>query len=117
MSSGAVIRAELKGSNRCEALGITAHGSTPVLALCRALIEAGHDPRRPLHVYRAQLLTLAVRSIADGARLATHGVGFERTPGCTGGAPAPQDAPPALGWSGGEDAREGARERQPECRS
>jgi hypothetical protein len=47
------IRATLIGSNCCEALGITARGRTPVLDLCRALLKAGHDPRRPLHAYRA----------------------------------------------------------------
>jgi hypothetical protein len=68
-TSGAAIAAELKGSNRCTAIGITARGHAPVLALCRRLIEAGIDPDRPLHVYRGDCLALTVRSIAEGARL------------------------------------------------
>jgi hypothetical protein len=63
------IRATLIGSNCCEALGITARGRTPVLDLCRALLKAGHDPRRPLHAYRGDELALRVRSIGEGAKL------------------------------------------------
>jgi hypothetical protein len=63
------IRATLVGSKRCEALGLTGHGYAPVLTLCRALVAAGHDPRRPLHAYREDVLTLKVRSIGEGAKL------------------------------------------------
>jgi hypothetical protein len=63
------IHATLIGSNCCEALGITARGYAPVLDLCRALVAAGHDPRRPLHAYRGDVLALKVRSIGEGARL------------------------------------------------
>jgi hypothetical protein len=45
------IRAEIIGTI-CTALGITAHGSAPVLALCRKLVEAGHDPATPLEAWR-----------------------------------------------------------------
>jgi hypothetical protein len=81
------IHATLIGSNRCDAEGITARGNTPVLNLCRALLAAGDDPRSPLHAYRGDVLALKVRSIGEGAKLrvATHGVGFERIPECTGG--------------------------------
>jgi hypothetical protein len=68
-TSGAAIAAELTGSDRCTAIGITARGHAPVLALCRRLIEAGIDPDRPLHVYRGDTLALAVHSIGEGARL------------------------------------------------
>jgi hypothetical protein len=40
-----------------------------LLALCRALVTAGHDPNRPLHAYRGGVLCLCVRSIGEGARL------------------------------------------------
>jgi hypothetical protein len=40
-----------------------------VFALCRALVTAGHDPNRPLHAYRGDVLCLRVRSIGEGARL------------------------------------------------
>jgi hypothetical protein len=63
------IRAVIIGSNQAEANGITARGHAPVLALCRALIEAGHDPNTPLEAYRGSTLCLRVRSIGEGARL------------------------------------------------
>jgi hypothetical protein len=66
---GIPIRATLAASSRCEAEGITARGNTPVLNLSRALVEAGHDPNRPLHAYRGHVLALSVHSIGEGARL------------------------------------------------
>lgn len=62
-------RAELIGSDCCCVLGITARTTTPVLALCRRLVEAGHDPNRPLHAYRGDTLCLRVHSIGKGAQL------------------------------------------------
>jgi hypothetical protein len=62
------IRATLVGSSRCEAEAITARGNTPVLNLCRVLVEAD-DPNRPLHAYRGHVLALSVHSIGEGARL------------------------------------------------
>jgi hypothetical protein len=76
----APIRAELAGSDTCRAEGITAHSSSPVLALCRKLIEAGHDPARPLHAYRGETLCLVIRSIGEGARLEVNGEGTTSTP-------------------------------------
>src|SRR5262249_6261932 len=69
---GQAIRAKLIGSNACSALGITARGHAPVLALCQLLIEAGHDPNRPLFAYRGDTLCLWVRSIVEGAALAVE---------------------------------------------
>jgi hypothetical protein len=63
------IRAELSGGRRCSAIGIAATGNAPVLALCRRLIEAGHNPTLPLEAYRGTTLCLRVRSIGEGARL------------------------------------------------
>lgn len=63
------LRAELIGADTCTALGITTHGSAPVLMLCRNLIEVGHDPATPLEVYRGATLALRVRSIGEGAAL------------------------------------------------
>jgi hypothetical protein len=62
----------------CAALDVTAHGNAPVLALCRKLVEAGHDPALPAHAYRGDVLALKVRSIGEGARLrvSPRGVGF-----------------------------------------
>lgn len=55
----ACVNATLVGSDHCSALGITGRGSAPVLSLCRKLIDAGHDPRMPLRVWRAGSLTSA----------------------------------------------------------
>jgi hypothetical protein len=63
------IRAELRGSDTAEALGIVVHSSTPVIVLCRKLIAAGHDPALPLVAYRGETLCLYVRSIGAAARL------------------------------------------------
>jgi hypothetical protein len=42
---------------------------SPVLALCRKLIDAGHDPATALEVYRGDTLALRVGSIGQAARL------------------------------------------------
>src|SRR6516225_4860375 len=72
------IRAELTGSDGCSALGLAINSSSPVLALCRALIEAGHDPATPLEVYRGTTLCLRVRSIGGAAAVEVNarGTGF-----------------------------------------
>jgi hypothetical protein len=63
------LRAVIIGSNQAEANGVTARGHAPVLALCRKLIEAGHDPNTPIEAYRGATLCLRVRSLGEGARL------------------------------------------------
>lgn len=63
-----MIRAEITGSNRCDAAGYTATGYAPVLALCRKLVEAGFDPATPLQAYRGDTLCLTVSSIGCGAK-------------------------------------------------
>jgi hypothetical protein len=69
MLSKTSFRAELSGSTICSAAGQIAIGHTPVLALCRALIAAGHDPATPLEVYRGDTLALRIRSIGAAAQL------------------------------------------------
>jgi hypothetical protein len=61
------IRAELFGFDTCTALGIEVRAYAPALAMCRKLVEAGHDPGRPLHAYRRDVLALTVSSIGWGA--------------------------------------------------
>lgn len=72
------IRAELCGGDQCTAAGICAQSSSPVLALCRALIEAGHDPGARLECYRGDTFCIVVRSIGEGAGLEinAYGTGF-----------------------------------------
>ena len=92
------IRAELIGSDTCTAMGIIARAHAPVLTLCRLLIEAGHNPSARLEAYRGSTSCLTVRSIVEGAmlRTASHGVGFETGPGCTGAAYIAKNAKPYL---------------------
>jgi hypothetical protein len=75
-----VIRAKLEGSDTCSALGFTVRSPSPVLALCRKLVEAGHDPDIPLEAYRGGTLALRVKSIGRAA-------GLEVNSACTGFSP------------------------------
>ena len=72
------IRADLIDSDTCTALGLTCNSASPVLALCRALVEAGHDPATPLEAYRGTTLCLRVRSIGGAAAVEVNarGTGF-----------------------------------------
>ena len=63
------IEAQLIRSDTCKVRSITTKSSSPVLAMCRALIGAGYDPCRPLHCYRGSMLALKVRTIGEGAKL------------------------------------------------
>jgi len=63
------ISAEFSGSDTATALGITAIGYSPALALCRSLTAAGLDPDTAMHVYRNGTLALRIRSIGEAARL------------------------------------------------
>ena len=77
--SPAVIRAELIGSDTATALGNKVRAYAPVLALCRKLVAAGHDPATPLAAYRGNVLCLRVRSIGEAAALdvKSEGIGFK----------------------------------------
>jgi hypothetical protein len=77
---GEPIRADLIGSDQCRAAGITAHGASPLLALCRELVAANVDPNRPLHAYRGDVLCLVIRSIGEAAHLDVNskGTGFTK---------------------------------------
>jgi hypothetical protein len=75
------VRTELVGDSTAIAAGVTARGRAPVLALCRVLIEAGHDPGLPLEAFRGDVLCLRIPSIGAAARLTvdeSHGCRFVR---------------------------------------
>jgi len=75
------IRAEIIGSNKCEAEGCIGRGAAPVLALCRKLIAAGFDPSRALQAYRGEMLCIIVRTIGKAAALTVdehNGTGFAK---------------------------------------
>jgi hypothetical protein len=63
------IRAELTKSDIATAEGITVKAESPVLALCRKLIDVGYDPSTPLEAYRNGTLALRVKSIGQAAGL------------------------------------------------
>jgi hypothetical protein len=95
------IRAELSGDDTAAVFEIKAYAFAPVLALCRALIEAGYDHSRPLEAYRGETLCLRIRSIGEaaGLELGSDGVGFKCR--CEPGAAPPieNSAPPPVGQS------------------
>jgi hypothetical protein len=70
-----VIRAELARDDHAIARGIVTRGSSPVLKLCRLLVDAGHDPSTPLEAWRNGVLCLRVRSIGEAAGLELNGDG------------------------------------------
>jgi hypothetical protein len=72
------IQAELTGSDTATAAGLMVRTHAPLLALCRKLIEAGHDPDRPLEAWRDGTLALTVRTIGEAAdlRINSKGTGF-----------------------------------------
>ena len=74
-STQAAIRAELAGSDSASALGLVAISSSPVLALCRLLVEAGHDPGTPMTCCRGDVGSLRIRSIGEAAQLEINGPG------------------------------------------
>jgi hypothetical protein len=69
------IKAKLIGSRTCSAAGLTSCANQPVFELCRMLVEAGHDPDRPLEAYRGKILALVVASIGYGAHLTINSKG------------------------------------------
>ena len=55
------IIAAIIGSDNVAALGITVRSSSPLLCLCRVLLDAGADPDQPLHAFRGDALALTIR--------------------------------------------------------
>jgi hypothetical protein len=72
------LRAELTKSDTATAAGIAVKAESPVLALCRSLINAGYDPATTLNVYRGNTPALRIGSIGEAGALdiAGDGVGF-----------------------------------------
>jgi len=64
---------------RARALGVEViaprSSDAVVCALCRRLVEAGHDPATAMEVYRGQTLALHVRSIGEAAKLTVKETG------------------------------------------
>jgi len=67
------IRAEVIGTDICMALGLAINSGSPVLAMCRALVDAGQNPSSRLNAYRAETQCLRVRSIGEAANIEVNG--------------------------------------------
>jgi hypothetical protein len=71
-----MLRAELSSDSHCSALGLTVRSPSPILALCRELVETStYGSSTPLDVYRGDTLCLRVRSIGEGAGLTVASAG------------------------------------------
>jgi hypothetical protein len=66
-----MIRASLIGDDTavCVHAGLRVTSASPIVALCRALIECGFDPRERLFVYRDGALAFGVSNLRHGAGL------------------------------------------------
>jgi hypothetical protein len=93
------IRAEIVGDHTCMALGVTVVGNAPILQICRQLVEAGHDPERPLQAYRGKTLCLTIASIGIAAEyaVANNRVGTPVFRRWRDRAPSSGEAPPVRG--------------------
>jgi hypothetical protein len=79
MTMSNAIIAELSSDTFASALNFTVRSPSPVLALCRKLVDSGtYGSSIPLDAYRGATLCLRVRSIGEGAALAINskGTGF-----------------------------------------
>jgi hypothetical protein len=55
------------------ASSLAVHVSSPVIALCRKLVDIGIDPATPLNAYRGKTLCLRVLGIGEAAQLEIDG--------------------------------------------
>jgi hypothetical protein len=70
------IRAELSSDTYATALGITVRSPSPVLALCKKLVEVStYAPETPLNAYRDGTLCLRVLGIGEAAGLSVASAG------------------------------------------
>jgi hypothetical protein len=78
MTTIPTIHAELAWTDTATALGIVARGPSPVLVLCRKLVDAGQDLATRLEAWRGGVLCLRVRSIGEAAQIevGSKGIGF-----------------------------------------
>jgi len=71
-----MIRAELSSDSYATALGVTVRSPSPVLALCKKLIEVStYAPETPLNAYRGRTLCLRVFGIGEAAGLSVASAG------------------------------------------
>jgi hypothetical protein len=109
-----LIHAEISGDDIAAALGVTARSTSPVLALCRLLVEKGIDPATPLEAWRGSVLALRVRSIGEATRLevTAKGTGFIRSRALRTAPPIAKTARPGVGQRAGSGRAHGAPSRR-----
>ena len=74
--SNAIV-AELSSDSYATALGMTVRSPSPILALCRQLVESStYASSAPLEAYRGDILCLRVRNIGEAAKLEIDGMSF-----------------------------------------
>ena len=71
-----VIRPQISSDTIAVSCGIEVHTGSPLLALCRRLLDEGCNPASPLEAYRGNTLCLTVRSIGEAAQLEVVGHRF-----------------------------------------
>jgi hypothetical protein len=76
-----MIVATVSSDTFASAEGITMHTASPVLALCRKLVEAGYASSMPLEAFRDGALALRIRAIGEAATLTADGGAFRRAAG------------------------------------
>lgn len=68
-----MIRAQLEEDDGIRrvltAMGNQVRSTTPVLTMCRLLVNCGVHPATPMEVYRGQVLSLRIRSIGEASKL------------------------------------------------
>jgi hypothetical protein len=84
-----MIHAQLSSDTIARSCGIEIKSPSPVLALCRRLLDEGCQSSAPLEAYRSDVLCLHVRSIGEAAALKVGGEGIGFRP-----ANQPDTAPP-----------------------
>jgi len=91
------LRVELHDSDVAEAFGYRVTSSSPVLSLCRDLLDDGCGEHEPLECWRGDMRCLSIRSIGEAARLhiGGDGIGFRPIPEPVRGSPIDQIAPAA----------------------
>jgi hypothetical protein len=70
-----MIIAQVSSDTFAQAEGILVHTGSPILALCRELLSAGHGSTIAMEVYRGDVLALRVRSIGEAAVLRVNSIG------------------------------------------
>jgi hypothetical protein len=73
--SNSTIPATLHGDDVCRAVGLEVRSTSPIIGMCRELVERGYDQELELHAYRNEVLAVIVASIGRAVKLEVNGRG------------------------------------------